>query len=97
MKYYILGQDSEGKAGFFYQAGTNGDYVNCEKGVPYLVVPQATAAQAYYLENAVETGVNSIQLDTPSADAPIYDLSGRRVKTPQRGGLYIQNGKKVIF
>ena len=27
----------------------------------------------------------------------IYDLTGRRVDTPQKGGVYIVNGKKVIF
>ncbi len=30
------------------------------------------------------------------ANAPIYDLSGRRVVNAVKGGLYIQNGKKFI-
>ena len=29
-------------------------------------------------------------------NAPIYDLSGRRVLRTVKGGLYIQGGKKVI-
>ena len=33
----------------------------------------------------------------PSMDAAIYDLQGRMVQTPQRGGLYIQSGKKFIY
>ena len=38
--------------------------------------------------NGVETGVKS--------EAPIYDLSGRRVVKTVKGGLYIQNGRKFI-
>jgi hypothetical protein len=30
------------------------------------------------------------------ANAPIYDLSGRRVVNMTNGGVYIQNGKKFI-
>ena len=33
---------------------------------------------------------------TEKADAPIYDLSGRRVLNTIKGGIYIQNGKKFI-
>ena len=33
---------------------------------------------------------------TEKADAPIYDLSGRRVMQTVKGGVYIQNGKKFI-
>ena len=31
-----------------------------------------------------------------NANAPIYDLSGRRVNNAVKGGIYIQNGKKFI-
>ncbi len=37
------------------------------------------------------------RVTTPSMGNAIYDLQGRRVNTPQRGGLYIQGGKKFIF
>ena len=33
--------------------------------------------------------------DIPDADAPFYDLQGRRVSHPRKG-IYIQNGKKII-
>lgn len=29
-------------------------------------------------------------------NAPVYDLSGRRVSLPQQGGIYIQGGKKFL-
>ncbi|MBR1732420.1 MAG: glycoside hydrolase family 16 protein, partial [Alloprevotella sp.] len=40
-------------------------------------------------------GIQGVQLAQPGDNA-IYDLQGRRVSTPQRGGLYIRNGKKFI-
>lgn len=50
------------------------------------------------LTDGSSTMISSSIADTPSADSPIYDLSGRRVNpTNIRSGLYIKNGKKVIF
>ena len=42
------------------------------------------------------TGINAATINNGENNAPIYDLSGRRVWAPVKGGLYIQNGKKVI-
>jgi hypothetical protein len=35
-------------------------------------------------------------VSTEKVDAPIYDLTGRRVLNTAKGGIYIQNGKKFI-
>ncbi len=40
------------------------------------------------------TGINGVT--TEKADAPIYDLSGRRILNTVKGGIYIKNGKKFI-
>jgi hypothetical protein len=32
-----------------------------------------------------------------SVSNAVYDLQGRRVQTPQRGGLYIKDGRKLIY
>ncbi len=40
------------------------------------------------------TGVDAVEVE--KANAPIYDLSGRRVLSTMKGGIYIQNGKKFI-
>ena len=45
-------------------------------------------------EKVSEVGVNGIAIDA-SNDA-IYDLTGRRVKTPVKGSLYIINGNKKL-
>lgn len=42
------------------------------------------------------TAINNVATDNVNANAPIFDLSGRRVVKAVKGGLYIQNGKKYI-
>ena len=42
------------------------------------------------------TGINAATISNGENNAPIYDLSGRRVWAPVKGGLYIQNGKKLV-
>ena len=42
------------------------------------------------------TIIYDVENDVQTVDY-IYDLQGRRVLEPQKGGLYIINGKKVIF
>ncbi len=44
------------------------------------------------------TGINDVLSgSTDKADNTIYDLQGRRVTTPTKAGIYIQNGKKVFM
>lgn len=65
----------------------------------YLSLP--TSAQSIRLDfNSTTTGIDRfITTDAKQADAnaPLYDLSGRRVAQPTKGGVYIRNGKKIIF
>lgn len=42
------------------------------------------------------TSVNTVVLGENGVNAPVFDLSGRRVVAPVKGGVYIQNGKKFI-
>ena len=42
------------------------------------------------------TGVDIVETDN-AADGTIYDLSGRPVVEPVKGGMYIINGKKVVY
>ena len=44
------------------------------------------------------SGINTIQpSDINHQTSDIYDLMGRKVKTPQAGRIYIQNGKKTLW
>lgn len=42
-----------------------------------------------------ETGIDEVETENGATE--IYDLSGRRVAQPQKGGIYIVNGKKVVL
>lgn len=42
------------------------------------------------------TAIESVLNNSTDANAPIYDLTGRRVMNTVKGGIYIQNGKKFI-
>jgi arabinan endo-1,5-alpha-L-arabinosidase len=46
-------------------------------------------------QTAAATGIEQI-VNRPSVNGKYYDLQGRPVSTPQRKGIYILNGKKVI-
>lgn len=47
-------------------------------------------------DNIVITGVNCIKNNEKYCDT-YYDLSGKIVKNPHKGKLYICNGKKTVF
>lgn len=87
---------------FGVNAGTVGFYT------PSSNVPSIPANKAYINASAVAgsaialnfgntvTGINAATINNGENNAPIYDLSGRRVWAPVKGGLYIQNGKKLV-
>ena len=41
------------------------------------------------------TGINEVATGNGEANA-IYDLQGRKIEKPSKGGIYIVNGKKVL-
>lgn len=56
------------------------------------------SVEAPVLTEGGETAIDAVQVDQATAGAPVfYDLGGRRVLTPVKGGLYIKNGQKVIL
>ena len=45
----------------------------------------------------MNTGIQTItNSNVVSRNHPFYDLQGRRIEQPQKGGVYIHNGKKMI-
>lgn len=78
------------KVGFYSMAA--GKKIGANKA--YL---EAAAAQAMKLVfDGDVTGIENVMGEVADANAPIYDLTGRRVMKAEKGGLYIQNGKKFI-
>ena len=46
---------------------------------------------------SVSDGINELLAPVHSQmDAPVYDLTGRRVEVMKQGGMYIRGGKKFI-
>lgn len=63
----------------------------------YLVLPTTAAASKFSLNFGTVTGINNLPtVDEAESNAPVYDLTGRRVSNLQKGGLYIKGGKKFI-
>ena len=89
---YALAKKDAG-VGFYNYVGNN-----YRAGKAYLKV-RASGARSFYSifdEDNAETGINTIETEEAApADAPVYDLSGRRVQSA-KSGLYIVNGQKVI-
>ena len=88
---YILGKTDAQGVGFFKLNSTDREI---KGGRAYYVVPNGGAAA--YLFNGNVTGLEAIKTALNDANAPIYDLSGRKVAKAVKGGLYIKNGQKFI-
>lgn len=89
---YILGKTDAQGVGFFKLNSTDRAI---KGGRAYYVAPNGGAA-ASYLFNGNVTGLEAIKTALNDANAPIYDLSGRKVAKAVKGGLYIKNGQKFI-
>lgn len=62
----------------------------------YLSLPAALGVQQIKMDfGNSTTGIAPVV--PAAANAPIYDLSGRRVTAPVKGGIYIKAGKKFIM
>ena len=75
----VIGEDNTK----FYNAGHKA----------YWHIPAASQAAGFRFGGNT-TAIESVLIGA-DANAPIYDLSGRRVNNAVKGGIYIVNGKKV--
>lgn len=89
---YILSKNGGETVKFFALDETN-NTINANKA--YLVVP-AGGAQALNFNFGNTTGIQNAAVEGVNANAPLFDLSGRRVVKAVKGGIYIQNGKKFV-
>ena len=68
----------------------------------YLKVPASKSAARINVlfdgENGGETGIRVVKPQVkPTSQQPIYNMSGQRVKTPAKKGIYIIGGKKFVI
>lgn len=90
--YRVFGKNSNGEVGFFIPSG-NLNEVKANRG--YFTVSNGGALRLNF-EDSVVSGIDAIAANQALHNAPIFDLSGRRVMNTVKGGLYIQNGRKFI-
>lgn len=90
---YILSKNGGETVKFFALDETN-NTINANKA--YLVVSKGTNAQALNFNFGITTGIQNAAVEGVNANAPLFDLSGRRVVKAVKGGIYIQNGKKFV-
>ena len=95
-KYTIREGDAEPMFHPFADGSTQG------AGRAYLQIPTAwlTTATArsisYRFDNGEATDIDNAEIGNHKSKI-VYDLMGRRVSQPQKGGVYIVNGKKTII
>lgn len=88
---YILANGADGTA--FYK-GQKGTTLKANKA--YLTLNVAGGEQAISMNfGGNVTGINQI-VNAEQNNAPVYDLTGRRVVRTVKGGLYIKGGNKFI-
>lgn len=93
---YILNKVG-GVVGFYKAAGrtvaTNRAYIQIDESTAYSI--KEFISLPGYDEDGAD-GIGAVRGEGAVADGPVFDLQGRRVQNPDKG-LYIVNGKKVMY
>ena len=90
---YVLAKSTEGIGFYHATPGTT-----LSQGKAYLDY-SGSSVRAFTLsfgDDDVTTGISNIEADGNAENAPVYDLSGRRIAQPSGRGIYIKNGKKYF-
>ncbi len=90
--YLVFGKNNN-TVGFYAPSAS---VANIPANKAYLNASALSNAAIALNFNGTTTGVNTVVLGENGVNAPVFDLSGRRVAAPVKGGVYIQNGKKFI-
>ena len=90
---YVLANSTNGIGFYHATAGST-----LSQGKAYLDF-SGSSVRAFTLsfgDDDVTTGISNIKADGNAENAPVYDLSGRRIAEPLGRGIYIKNGKKYF-
>lgn len=90
---YLVFGVNENKAGFYVPSSS---VASIPANKAFISATNLHGVQALALNFGTVTGINAATVNGVNANAPLYDLSGRRVLRAVKGGLYIQNGRKVL-
>lgn len=90
---YLVFGTNEGNVGFYKPSATNNTIAANKAFIAASSLTTGEGAIAMNFGGNI-TGINNAVV--ASENAPIFDLSGRRVVKAIKGGVYIQNGKKFV-
>ncbi len=93
---YILAKNSEGNIVFSkaLEGADNNKKLSMNKA--YLQLGGSGVNQFKLDFGGTTTAIEGITTEADAANAPVYDLSGRRIAAPTHRGIYIRNGKKFM-
>ena len=66
-------------------------------GSPVKVSDEAMRAIRFREKGEGTTDIEKVKGENGEVNSEIYDLSGHRVMLPQKGGVYIVGGKKIVY
>ncbi len=93
---YILAKNSDGNI-VFSKALEGADHnKNLSMNKAYLQLGGLGVNQFKLDFGGTTTAIEGITTEADAANAPVYDLSGRRIAAPTHRGIYIRNGKKFM-
>lgn len=92
-EYLVFGTNA-GNVGFYKPSATNNTIAANKAFIAASSLATGAGAIALNFGGNTTTGINNAVV--ASENAPIFDLSGRRVVKAVKGGVYIQNGKKFV-
>lgn len=94
--HYKLSTNADGRLGFYFGAA-NGQPFTSAAHKAWLVVPAESAVRSYALSEATATSIAAPAVST-KAESCYYDLQGRRVLQPRKGGVYVgSDGRKTLI
>lgn len=93
--YYKLGVKDGANPGFYWGAADGAAFTNGAHKA-YLVLTASAARPAFLFGGDDTTGIGNPATVLAEGEGKVYDLQGRKADHPKTG-LYIVNGKKVVF
>lgn len=92
--FFILGKKTDGRVKFYY---LNNQELAANKA--YYVYNGTASSKSIvfrFADDDISTGITLPEVIEANDNAVIYDLSGRRVSSAVKKGIYIRDGKKFI-
>ena len=93
---YILAKNSEGNIVFSKALEGADSNKKLSMNKAYLQLGGSGVNQFKLDFSGTTTAIEGISTEADAVNAPVYDLSGRRIAAPTHRGIYIRNGKKFM-